>query len=207
MKCGRPIPCASERATRTACAEQHDASASFASSAHSSSVTATALAAVARAQQRGDGRVDAAAHRDERAPRVGRQRRAGARGGAERAVQRVGGQLGGVQLAGREPAELGGDRVRADARGVEQARALDERDRGRAGGGRGAAARGLEAGRGDAAALDPQRDRDEVAAGGAAGGSDGGAGGLDALPLRKLKMLGEAFGAHAPSLGRRPRSS
>ena len=54
----------------------------------------------------------------------------------------------------------------------------------------------------DAPALDPHRDRDEVAANSAAGGSDGGAGGLEALPLRKLKMLAEAFGAHAPSLGR-----
>ena len=165
------------------------------------------VAARAGAQQRRDGGVHPAAHGDERAPRVARQRRVGAGGGAERAVQRVGGQLGGVQLARREPAELGGDLVRADARGVEQARALDERDRGGAGGRHRAAARGLEAGCGDAPALDPQGDRDEVAADSAAGGSDGAAGGPDALPLRKLKMLGEAFGAHAPSLGRRPRSS
>ena len=207
MKCGRPIPCASERATRTACAEQHDASASFSSSAHSSSVTATA-SPPARAHS-------SAATAESTPPLMAtsvrrgsaRERRVGAGGEAERAVQRVGRQLGGVQLAGREPAQLGGDRVRADARGVEHARALDERDGGGAGGGGGAAARGLEAGRGDAPALDPQGDRDEVAASSAAGGSDGAAGGLEALPLRKLKMLGEAFGAHAPSLGRWPRSS
>src|SRR3954447_3311342 len=36
------MPCATERAIRTACAEQHDASASFSESAHSSSVTAAA---------------------------------------------------------------------------------------------------------------------------------------------------------------------
>ena len=119
VKCGMPIPCASERATRTACAEQHDASASLASSAHSSSVTATALAAAC--EQRGHRRVDAAAHGDQRAAGIGRERGAGACGRAQRAVQRVGGQLGGVQLARRQPAELVGDRGRADARGVEHA--------------------------------------------------------------------------------------
>ena len=113
-------------------------------------------------------------------------------------MQRVGRQVGGVQLAGREPAQLGGDRVRADARGVEQPGALDERHGGGAGGGRGAAARRVEAGRGDAPALDPEADRDQVTAGSAAGDSDGAAGGLDSHALRELKMLGETFGAHAP---------
>ena len=69
-------------------------------------------------------------------------------------MQRIGGQVGGVELARREPAELGGDGVGADARGLQQRLALDERDGGRAGGGERAAARGLEAGGGDAVALD-----------------------------------------------------
>ena len=40
VKCGRPSPWASARAWETALAEQHEPSASFSSSAHSSSVTA-----------------------------------------------------------------------------------------------------------------------------------------------------------------------
>ena len=107
---------------------------------------------LAAGPQRRDGRVDAAAHRDERPLRRERHRRARPRRGAERAVQRVGGQLGRVQLAGRQPAELGRDRVRPDARGVEHRRARDERDGRRPGGGRGAAAGGLEAGLGHAVA-------------------------------------------------------
>jgi hypothetical protein len=112
------------------------------------------LAAPARAQQGSDGGVDAAAHGDQRARRIARQCRVGARGEAERAVERVGRELGGVQLARRQPAQLGGDRVGADAGGGEQVRALDERDGGGARGGHGTAARGLEAGRGDAPARD-----------------------------------------------------
>ena len=75
-------------------------------------------------------------------------------------MQRVGDQVGGVELARREPAELLGDLVRADARGVEQRLALDERDGGRGRGGERAAARGLEAREGDPVALDAQRDPD-----------------------------------------------
>ena len=43
-----------------------------------------------------------------------------ARRGAERAVQRVGRELGGVELGGDQPAQLRGDLAPADARGVEQ---------------------------------------------------------------------------------------
>ena len=96
-------------------------------------------------EQRGDRGVHPAAHRDERAAGIGRERGLRVRGAAERAVQRVGDQVGGVELAGREPAQLRGDVVRADAGGVEQRLALDERDGGRGRGGERAAARGLEA--------------------------------------------------------------
>jgi hypothetical protein len=78
-------------------------------------------------------------------------------------VERIRGELGGVQLARREATQLRGDLVRADAGDVEDRRPVRKGDRGRAGGRRGAAARRLEAGGGDALALDPQRDRDEVA--------------------------------------------
>jgi hypothetical protein len=49
-------------------------------------------------------------------------------------VQRVGGELGGMTLGGVQPPQLGGDLVRPDARGIQQRRAVHERDRGRAGG-------------------------------------------------------------------------
>ena len=121
MKCGMPMPWASERATRTACAEQHDASASLASSAHSSSVTATAPSPVS-----------SAATAESTPPLMATSVRPGSSGtaadaraaSAQRPVQRVGGQLGRVQLARRQPAELVGDLARADARGVEQLDAL-----------------------------------------------------------------------------------
>ena len=70
VKCGRPSPCATRRAPRTAAAEQHDRSPSFSGSAHSSSVTRDAHVprlAATRREQRRDRAVDAAGHRDERA--------------------------------------------------------------------------------------------------------------------------------------------
>ena len=197
-----PIPCATERATRTACAEQQDASASFSGSAHSSSVTADR--ARPPASSAGDRGVDPAAHRHERAAGVGRERRLRVRGAAERAVQRVGDQVGGVELARREPAQLLGDRVRADARGVEQRLALDERDGGRGRGGERAAARGLEARAGDAVALDAQRDPDEVAAGGPAGRPVVPAGDGHAAPGRRAQVLGEALAVHTAESRRAP---
>ena len=115
------------------------------------------LVARARDEQRCHGRVDAAAHRDERPPgdRLGsvagsvrRPREPGARGdrGAERHVQRVGRQFGGVQLSRREAAQLGGDLARPDPRRVEQRRAAHQLDGRRAGGDHRAAAGRLEAG-------------------------------------------------------------
>ena len=144
-------------------------------------------------QQRGDRGVDAAAHGHERAAGIGRDRRVGAGGGAERAVQRVGGQVGGVELARRQPAELGGDRVRAHARGVEHVRAVDQRDGGRAGRRHRPAAGGLEAGGGDAVAVDAQRDPDQVTAGGAAGGAVVRAGRAHAQPGGMLEVLAEGL--------------
>jgi hypothetical protein len=147
-------------------------------------------------EQCGDGRVDAAAHGDQRALRRGRQRRARAHGRAERPVQRVGGEVGGVQLAGREAAEFGRDLARADARGVEHALAVDEQHGGRARRGQGAAALGVEAGRGDAVAVDPHRHADQVAAGGAAGAPVGGAGNGPTAPHGRGQVLLEALAVH-----------
>ena len=107
--------------------------------------------------QRGDGRVDAAAHGHERALGHRVERRAVARRRAQRAGERVGGEVGGVQLADAQPAELGRHLRAADARGLEQRRAADELDRRAGRGDRRAAARGLEARVGDAVALDARR--------------------------------------------------
>ena len=108
--------------------------------AHSSSVTATAsrparwTSSAATAESTPPLIATSVRSRDRRAIAASARRR------AERAVQRVRGQVGGVQLARREPAELLGDLARADARGVEQRLALDERDDRRARRGQRAAA-------------------------------------------------------------------
>jgi hypothetical protein len=86
------------------------------------------------AQQRGHGAVDSAAHGDEGALRCRIQPGVRPDRGTEGTVQGVGGQLGGVALGGTEAPELGGDRVRPYASGVEDALAAHKRDRGAAGG-------------------------------------------------------------------------
>ncbi len=101
-----PRPWASSRAPRTACAEQQLALAVVLGVGPQLERDADGLGAVAGDEQGGDGAVDAAAHRDERARGGRREPRLLARGPAERAVQRVGGELGGVALGGAEPAEL-----------------------------------------------------------------------------------------------------
>jgi hypothetical protein len=102
---------------------------------------------VVAAQQRGHGRIDATAHRDERPPRIRGHHSGRPRGGAERTVQGVGRQVRGVELARAEPTELVGDRVRAHPCGVQHGLAAHERDRRRARRGHRAAARCVEPGR------------------------------------------------------------
>ncbi len=119
-------------------------------------------------QQRRDRGVHPAAHRDERAVRA-RDRGTLADGDAERAVQRVGREVGGVELARRQPAELLGDRVRADPRGVEHVGAGNERHHRRPGRGHRPAAGRLEPGGGHPLARDGERDADQVTARRAAG--------------------------------------
>jgi hypothetical protein len=128
------------------------------------------LVASVERQLRGGGAVDAAAHGDERAPRALLQAdRASLRGRAQRPVQRVGRQLGGVALRRDQAAERVGDRVRRHARRFQQRLALDQLHHRAAGGADGAAALGVEAGLGDPVPFQPDRDSHEVAAGGAAG--------------------------------------
>ena len=163
-------------------------------------MTAT-VAPLARAQQRGHGAVDAAAHRHERPwppARRRRQARATAHRGPERAGERVGGDLGGVQLAGAETAELGRDLRRADARRVEDRAAAHERHRGAAGGGRRAAAVRVEAGVGDPVAVDAQRQRDLIAARAAADGRGERVIGPPAVALGRGQVMLEGDGIHRP---------
>ncbi len=114
--------------------------------------------AVARDEQRGDRAVNAAAHGDERAS-LGGSERGVARRGSEGAVERVGRELGGVELRSDQPAELLGDLAPADPGGVEQAAPPRERDGGAAGGLGGAAAARVEARVGDRPAGVVQRER------------------------------------------------
>jgi hypothetical protein len=154
------------------------------------------LAARAGHEQRGDGRIDAAAHRHQRAPRRRRKRpRAGHRR-PERDVQGVGGELRRVQLSRREPAELRRDLPRADPRGVEHRRAAHELDHGRAGRDRRAAPRRLEAGGVHAVTGQRQVDAHEVAAGGAPGRAGERRRGHVAAPPGVLQMLPESLGVH-----------
>ena len=171
MKCGSPIAWAIERAWATAEAEQQLRSASFSGSDHSSRVTA-AVSPSASAQERRHRAVHPPAHGDEglRAGRCG-DALSPAHRGAQRARQRVGRELGRVQLARAEPAQLVGDLARADARSVEHRGAPDQRDDRAPGGGGGATATGVEPGVGHAVAVDLDRKLDLIAAGEA---SDGG---------------------------------
>ena len=184
-----PSPCASSRAPRTACAEQQLSSPSFSGSDHSSSVTADGLA-------RPRARTSSAATALSTPPliatsvrsRDGRERRARARRSPERAVQRVGGELGRVALGGAQPAELLRDLLGADARRVAAAGAPRTRPTTAlpAAIARAAAAR-VEARVGDppvgAVGIERERDADQIAAGRAARRAGEGVRGV--LPARR----------------------
>ena len=129
----------------------------------------TAAVSPSRAHsQRRDRAVHAAAHRDQRAGsrRLGCVGHEGAfaHGGAERPRERVGGQLGRVQLARAETAELVGDLLGPDPRRLEDRASPRERYRRAPGGGAGTASAGVEPGVGDPVALDADRELDLIAA-------------------------------------------
>ncbi len=94
---------------------------------------------------------------------------------AERAVQRIGGQLHGVSLAGAEAAQLRGDLLSADPRRNEQRRCAHHAHDGAAGGDRGAATARVESGVRDlplcARGIERQRNPDQIAAGRTARGA------------------------------------
>ena len=201
VRCGRPIRWATARASRTAWAEQHDASASLAGSRHSSSVTQTASRPARAASSAATAESTPPLMATSVRPGAAGSARAGRGGGAERLMQRVGGQLGGVELAGREAAELVGDLARADPRRGEQRRALRQRDGGGRRGDRRAAAGGLESGGRHALAVQREVDPDQVAARRAAGRAGERLRGYVTAPVRVVQVLGEALGVHGPSVG------
>ena len=94
-------------------------------------------------------------------PRAGRPA-AGRR--AEGPRERIGGELGGMDLGRAEATEFLGDRRGSDPRRVKQAEAADERHRRAAGGGRGAAPLGIEAGVDDLLTVGGEREADAIAA-------------------------------------------
>ena len=153
--------------------------------------------AALRALQRRNRAVDAAAHRHERAATgSGRQRACSRTAAAERPRQRVGGELGGVQLARAQPAELGGDLGGPDPSGLEQRPAAHERDGGAPGGGRCATARRLEARVGYGFAVDADREPHPVAARAAADGHRNGAGRQAIVALRRGQVVLEGEAVH-----------
>ena len=156
--------------------------------------------AVLRAEERGDARVDAARHGHKRSGRV-RSSGTGHRatrsdGRSQRTGERVGRDIRGVALCRAQAAELGCDRVGADAGGVEQRRAADERH-GRGGRGvRCAAAVGAEAGVGDVGAVGLDAERHLVAALTAAEGDREGVDGGVALALGRGQVVLEGESVH-----------
>ncbi len=134
------------------------------------------VAAVATGEQRDDRAVDAAGHRHQRALVAdgSGQLRLFAYGRTQCPRERVGDQLGGVELAGGESAELLREVVRAEPCGVEQRHPLDQL-RGRAErGDRRAARLRLPADGADAAAVVVERECDphDVAAQSCAGDAE-----------------------------------
>ena len=129
VRCGRPMPWATIRARRTALAEQQLASASFSASRHSSSVTQTTSAPERCASSAATAEStppDIATRTRSRPVRRGARLRRG--GPAQRLVQRVGGQVGGVQLA-RRSARPARRRRRGRSRGRRRAAARRRRAR------------------------------------------------------------------------------
>ena len=133
------------------------------------------LAAFRTDEEGSHGAVDPAAHRHERASCPRRDESAIAGGGAEGPVEGIRGELRGVALCGAQPAELCGEILRAEPRGVKQGNAPDAGHGGAPGGEHGAAAARVEAGVGDdavgAVGVEGDREAYEVPARRSAGGA------------------------------------
>jgi hypothetical protein len=117
-------------------------------------------------------------------------------GHAERPMERVSREVGGVDLTRAETTELARDLPRAHARHLEDGASANERDGGAASGHRGAAPLAVEARVGNPIALDDERETQAIAARGAPGRAREGVGGHVPEALRGLEVVGEAFEVH-----------
>ena len=108
-------------------------------------------------------------------------------------MQRVGGEVGGVELARRQAAELVRDVRGRNPRGVEHAFPLGEYETGAARSECRAAAFGVEGDGGEPSVLDAHGDAHDVAARGAAGAADERAVRNVTAPARLAQMLLEGM--------------
>ena len=156
----------------------------------------------ARDQQRGDRRVDAAAHRDERAPRIDAtaappDARPSARCSASEARSAA------CSLPGESPPSSSAI-ARVPTRAASSSSSPADQRHGRAAPAavRSAAARGVEAGLDDAIAVHAHGDADQVPADRAPGVAVEAPGKHDAAPHGRGEVFGEALAVHGPpSLG------
>ena len=123
-------------------------------------------------------------------------------------MERIGGEIGRVALAGREATQLRDDVAGPEARRIEQRCPIGQQSAGAGGGERRAAALGVEGDGGDPAVLRPDRDPHEIAADVAAGAADVGALRNGPAPMGLAQVLLEEV--HAPEdkpgmYGRPPR--
>ena len=158
------------------------------------------LAARAAQQERGHRAVDPAAERHQRAAGAGRQGGGVASGVAQRAVQRVGGEVDRVALARAEAPQLGVQLAGAHARGVQQWAPGHQRDGGAARGDHGAAARRLEADRRHPLTVQRDPHADLIAARRPARDPHRAAPGQLASPLGRQQMVLEAVETHGSRL-------
>jgi hypothetical protein len=143
-----------------------------------------------------DGAVDAATHRNQDAARLRLKLRARCDCASQRAGQRVGGELRGVNLPGAQPAELLADVRRADLRGLEHRRAINQFNR-RARGGAGSTAAGSrKSSLNDSILLNADCDSYEITAGSAPGHAAVRAVRHIALPARMAQMVLKTLVSH-----------
>jgi hypothetical protein len=111
-------------------------------------------------------------------------------------MQRIRGQIRGVQLARREPAQLRGDRGNPHARGVKHRRTGDQRDRRRARGRQSAAAGSIERRLDDPRAFHAHGHSDQVPTERATRGPVEASGKHNAAPHGRGEVFGEALAVH-----------
>lgn len=112
-------------------------------------------------------------------------------------MERVGGEVGGMGLAGREPAELFSYALRAEPSRLEQRGPLHQLDASTACGDRGAAPLGLERRKRDSTACDLERQPHQVAARSASCAADDGPLRHGAAAARQLQVPLEGRLVHA----------